>query len=87
MISRGIRRGEIKNKRRESNSAIAINQGSRRVPLVNSRKAQEIARGIIWRGGWSISEEGSAQKTTVIHDDSILRLEKRRKYIIVSLTK
>lgn len=53
----GIRRGEIKNKRRESNSAIAINQDARRVPLVNSRKAREIARGIIRRGGWSISEE------------------------------
>jgi len=62
----GIRRGEIKNKRRESNAAIAINQGARRVPLVNSRKAREIARGIIRRGGWPVPGGKPARRTTVI---------------------
>lgn len=50
----GYDTGEIKNKWRESNAAIAINQDARRVPLVNSRKAREIARGIIRHGGWPI---------------------------------
>lgn len=59
----GIRRGEIKNRRRESNAAIAINQGARGVPLVNSRKAREIARGII-PSRWVAEGEPRVQRAT-----------------------
>lgn len=81
----GIRRGGIKNRRRESNAAVAINQAARGVPLVNSRKAREIARAIIRRGGWPrFPRERPVQRTTVIHDsgDSTLRPSRHEEVVV-----